>query len=307
MCLISLCLVAIPALSLGAIVVLFEVYADFLAYPLRLPPCPLIVVFAFWMQDVVGWTVGQAISAVFCAIFASCGVLIILLTFVSSSIFADVGPAWRVPFSHNWGWRWSQRLREGGAATVHSFFFFLFTPSPSGCCSFAVCGYGGFSLSSGISNWYCGAVWWCTNCWSLVIPWLTMSANSPCVFAFLRSCAASAVARIRRTLQMESTLWLWLYMYLDTILWWATLISVPQVCCDAHSVLERIMTARRLLCTHTTYPYDFAAIAAMRSTLITTVSFQSKNFPAMLTNFRLMFVASQGHFFEWKETVVIKV
>ena len=60
----------------------------------------------------------------------------------------------------------------------------------------------------------------------------------------------------------------------------------------AHSVLARIKTAGRLMCTRTPNPCNFAASAAIRSTLVTTVFLQSKTFPTMLKNFRLMFVAS---------------
>ena len=119
-----------------------------------------------------------------------------------------------------------------------------------------------------------------------------MSANYPGAFVFLQSRDASAVATIRRTSQMESALWLQLYLYLDTILRWAMLIYVPHVCYAAHSVLASITTAHIFLCNRTLYPCNFAASATMRSTLVTTVSLQSKNFLAMLKNFRLMFVAS---------------
>ena len=149
-----------------------------------------------------------------------------------------------------------------------------------------------FALSSLLSDCYCGAGCCCTNCWGLVIPWLTMYANSPGAFDFLQSRAASAVARIRRTSQMESASWFLLYLYLDTILRWGTLISAPQVCCASHSVLARITTTKRLMCTRTPYPSDFSAIAAIRSTLVTTVSLHSKIVPAVLTNCCRMFVAS---------------
>ena len=143
-----------------------------------------------------------------------------------------------------------------------------------------------FALFLELSNWYCGTGFCCNIFWSLFIPWLTMSANSPSAFTLLQSFNASAVARIWRTSHMESASRLWLYLYLDTILRWAALIYVPKVCCAAHSVLESITTAQRLLCTCTPYPCDFTASADMRLTLVTTVSLQSKNFFAMLTNFR---------------------
>ena len=51
--LISCCLVAIPTPSFGALVVLLEINANFLADTLRFPPCPLLVVIPLGVRDVV--------------------------------------------------------------------------------------------------------------------------------------------------------------------------------------------------------------------------------------------------------------
>ena len=86
----------------------------------------------------------------------------------------------------------------------------------------------------------------------------------------------------------------YIYLNLNSTNLFVEILCVFQlnVCYAAHSVLASITTARRFLCTRTLYPYDFAASAAISSTLVTTVSLQSKNVPAMLANFRLMFMAS---------------
>ena len=118
-----------------------------------------------------------------------------------------------------------------------------------------------------------------------------MSANSPGALAFLRSCDASAVASIWRTSQMESASWLWLYLYLDIILRWSTLISITHVCCAAYSVLARITTVRRSLCTRTPYPCNFSASAAMCG--VGHDYFPPiKIFQTMLTNCCLVFMVS---------------
>ena len=59
--LIFCCLAAIPTPEFVATVVLLEVDADFLADPLRSPPCPLLVVVALGVQDVVWRSVGEAV------------------------------------------------------------------------------------------------------------------------------------------------------------------------------------------------------------------------------------------------------
>ena len=150
------------------------------------------------------------------------------------------------------GGRWSRRGGGGVSLTVLYLFFFLFTPSPSWCWSLAIRSRGGIALSLSLSECYCGVDGCCCeNYWSLVIPWLTNSANYLGGFALLRSYVASTVESIHRTLRMESASWLWLYLYFDKILWLETLISAPHVCCAANYVFASIMTVRRLLCTHT--------------------------------------------------------
>ena len=83
------------------------------------------------------------------SILASRGVLFILLTVVSSSVCAAVVPARCGPFSLNWGWRRSRHGRGGGAATVPSLFFFLFTTPSPGCWSLAIRGCGSVSALFG--------------------------------------------------------------------------------------------------------------------------------------------------------------
>ena len=150
-----------------------------------------------------------------------------------------------------------------------------------------------FALLSELSEryfLYAASCW--TNCYRRVMPWLTISANSPRVFAFLRFFASSTTARILMISLMESVSWVWLKRYFATILPSATLISMPHICWDAHSVLANITTALRSMCTLMPYTYDFLAIVTKRSTLVTTVSLQLKIIPAMFMNCRLMSVAS---------------
>ena len=142
--------------------------------------------------------------------------------------------------------------REGDWRLYHLSFSFCFCCPLLGTCSLLSEVVAAWALSSSLSDQYDGgAGCCCTQCWSLVIPWLTISSNSPVALSFHWSCAASDVASILKFLRMDSTSWTWLYLYLATILRWATLISAPHICCAAHSVLAKITTARRLLCTRT--------------------------------------------------------
>ena len=68
--LISCGLVPIPTPSFRALVVLLEIYPDFLANPFRSPPRPLLVIIALGVQDVVRLSVCEAVPPVLSAIFA---------------------------------------------------------------------------------------------------------------------------------------------------------------------------------------------------------------------------------------------
>ena len=86
----ALCLVAIPTPPFGAIIVILEVDANFLAYPLWSPPCPSLVVVALGVQDVVWRSVGEAVSSIFCAILASYRIFILFFVFTSPPTCAVV-------------------------------------------------------------------------------------------------------------------------------------------------------------------------------------------------------------------------
>ena len=85
-----------------------------------------------------------------------------------------------------------------------------------------------FGISSDVSNAYCVAGRFCTNCWRRLIPWLTMLANSPGSFAFLRSLVSSAAFRIFSMSWMLAVSFTWLYLYSSLIFWWGAQISTPH-------------------------------------------------------------------------------
>ena len=89
---LSRCLVAIPTPSFVAFVILLEIGSNFLADPLRSPPCTLLVVIALGVRDVFWRSVGKAVPSVLVAILATCRIFLIFFVFVLSPTRAAACP-----------------------------------------------------------------------------------------------------------------------------------------------------------------------------------------------------------------------
>ena len=134
--LISRGLVPIPTPSFGALVIIFEIYHNFLANPLWSPPHPFLVVITLGVRDVVRRSVCKAIPPYlaqylhlirfFFFSFSSHPLLVRLrsLRDVVYFVLGEGGLSGR-------GW-------VGGLSTVWPFFLLFFSLSPSWCGPVAV-------------------------------------------------------------------------------------------------------------------------------------------------------------------------